>query len=461
MAIPTTVTITPEGRVRKLYGCSSCAKTFRRSEHCIRHERAHTQEKPFTCQFCLKKYARKYDVTFHCRVLLANTECCDRDLVKRHERTIHADLYDALEAVPKQPRSRTVQRSEAVTQTTQFHDSSNGRTNRSPAPSAIDAHHDAGHDSESVRRDSSGIGKDSFQDISNIDPLLLDPSTTVDGTDQQNIFDASSVIATGSGTGPEAIYQFQQAVGTNGNGLHVDVNDVLDDISHEHRDKRPRLDAGSTTALLATPQTTSNYLDTVQTFSDPFELSLFTEIFALDDTYPMPDLSLTPISTDSTLLPDQTNLWGNTLGIATETDQNQQDHLYNYSRRLFRQLPRILQEKSHTTPRAEIDSATYERLCDDIMNRSGMEASQKVVPSNQELQRFLNAYIDCFHRHLPIVHLPSLLISKTPSPLILALSCIGALYRLERRRAVLLYQLALDLLQKVWELQYPSDIPVS
>ncbi|KFZ00061.1 hypothetical protein V500_01194 [Pseudogymnoascus sp. VKM F-4518 (FW-2643)] len=52
------------------YSCSVCQKAFKRSEHCSRHERGHTREKPFMCRHCGRRYARK-------------------DLVTRHEQSFH------------------------------------------------------------------------------------------------------------------------------------------------------------------------------------------------------------------------------------------------------------------------------------------------------------------------------------------------------------------------------------
>ncbi|KAK6331301.1 hypothetical protein TWF730_004387 [Orbilia blumenaviensis] len=54
----------------RTYTCRFCQSVFKRSEHLARHERSHTQEKPFGCSVCSCMFSRK-------------------DLVVRHERMIH------------------------------------------------------------------------------------------------------------------------------------------------------------------------------------------------------------------------------------------------------------------------------------------------------------------------------------------------------------------------------------
>ncbi|CAL1195206.1 unnamed protein product [Candida parapsilosis] len=61
---------TTKSAPQKKYICGFCAKAFTRSEHKQRHERSHTNEKPFHCLQCTSSFVR-------------------RDLLQRHCRTVH------------------------------------------------------------------------------------------------------------------------------------------------------------------------------------------------------------------------------------------------------------------------------------------------------------------------------------------------------------------------------------
>ncbi|KLJ09118.1 hypothetical protein EMPG_15457 [Blastomyces silverae] len=64
----------------RIHVCSICEQRFKRTEHCLRHERAHAKVKPYNCRFCERSYGRK-------------------DLVVRHEKTLHEDEWKKAQAL--------------------------------------------------------------------------------------------------------------------------------------------------------------------------------------------------------------------------------------------------------------------------------------------------------------------------------------------------------------------------
>ncbi|KAF9634975.1 Zinc finger C2H2-type protein [Lasiodiplodia theobromae] len=115
-----------------------------------------------------------------------------------------------------------------------------------------------------------------------------------------------------------------------------------------------------------------------------------------------------------------------------------------------------MREKVTSPPKLTADDAVYEHLCGDIRSRTKEEPDLTAIPKSKELERLMEAYVSCFHCHFPIIHIASLDLPTAPGPLILSICAIGALYRLDRRRAVQLHNIASSSLHRSVSSQPPS-----
>lgn len=70
------------------------------------------------------------------------------------------------------------------------------------------------------------------------------------------------------------------------------------------------------------------------------------------------------------------------------------------------------------------------------------------LPSSQSLTRFINAFFDGFYPHMPMVHIPTFTVEGCPPELILAMAALGAQYRHEHRKGVILFYAAKAIFQE-------------
>jgi len=131
---------------------------------------------------------------------------------------------------------------------------------------------------------------------------------------------------------------------------------------------------------------------------------------------------------------------------------------------IHHRIPRIEKEPFIKAPRIAFSNALYAGMLSDLHTRLMIEQRNTfVIPNANVIQKSIQSYLDCFHPHLPIFHVPTMDLASMPSPLVLSMCAIGALYRLERKTAGLLFTIAELALQnslpesKVLELQTVSD----
>lgn len=117
---------------------------------------------------------------------------------------------------------------------------------------------------------------------------------------------------------------------------------------------------------------------------------------------------------------------------------------------ILSRMPSLLKEtprKTLTSP--IIDENVYYAIMTSVRLQVSTTADMEPLMSRQEMQQFLKCYLICFHKHCPIIHLPSLDLETVPCHLILAMCAIGALYRLRRKTAHDLWQCATQICDKV------------
>lgn len=119
-------------------------------------------------------------------------------------------------------------------------------------------------------------------------------------------------------------------------------------------------------------------------------------------------------------------------------------------------IPVLLQDERRPRPTLILDDTTYLSIWSDLMQRLVLPDHEIDLPPAKGCQAFLSSYVTNFHGHLPIVHLGTLCPKTMPSPLLLIMCSIGALYRLDRRRARQLYDLASRSVQAVCVWMLPS-----
>ncbi|GIJ83172.1 hypothetical protein Asppvi_001691 [Aspergillus pseudoviridinutans] len=99
-----------------------------------------------------------------------------------------------------------------------------------------------------------------------------------------------------------------------------------------------------------------------------------------------------------------------------------------------------------TLPILTVTNQHRERLLQTLTQAHSTEAASD-LPSCHSLSRFANGFFDGFYPHYPMVHIPTFRIDDGEPEILLAMCALGAQFRHENRKAMLLFHAAKDVLQ--------------
>ncbi|KAJ9603158.1 hypothetical protein H2200_012453 [Cladophialophora chaetospira] len=392
--------------VKRKHVCSVCSRAFKRSEHCIRHQRG--REAIWLPGLSTKVQSKVLLIKLPVQLILTTS----RDLLVRHERTLHSPEQVAAAIRKLQTKDEN------------------------PTPSSPSASGDDGSDEIVVVRKGSTVPTPTKHDEGN--SVAMPPSAG------SNVAQVASPLVT-----KDQISELPSTMGLHLADFSVNVSDLEKMRTFPSSVPLPDLDGDL------------EFLD----FFDPF-LGLppkQVEAFALpplntDGWSPLENFS----GSSQTSMQDygfqQTHLLSTSgsphMDDPWATNPNPHDRRYSAS---WPETPvpnfTTIRNEPEVQQNLEIPQTKHPKqaplvftepmrshLLKDLSSRLTPEQLHNFrLPTAAALQKCIRTYVDAFHVHLPIFHLQTMDFEQTASPLILAICAIGAQYRLERKVSASLF----------------------
>lgn len=417
------VAAAPNGKPAKVYTCCDCGKGFRRREHCSRHEQGHRNERPFVCRFCSRRFARK-------------------DVIRRHLKSFH----------PLESEKSKLQKGAEANHT---------------YVSGVQIDHDGSHH-PAMEKDAQCEGSEKYggslidppypESTGGGSPVASMPSTVNLGfsnlpneaAPDQNVSPPGGVnLGIPSGHSRATVEsvdntsQVRQPSFSTHETVDTDMEEFLRTL--ESSDLEPALNSAINSNDANFPDSTSE-IDV-----DGGDFNFFSMLSNSIGDFEDPSFNL-DVELPTTSVADKNfeNRWESHGSAASQTrnpaepastirtglDYQDQSRVTGPVSATSARIPCLSNHLPKTMPPIVVDQAAYDVILQDVQRRlSAKQVLLFKMPNAKNMGLFLTTYLRSFHRHFPLVHLPHLVLTETPSHYLLSMCAIGALYHLDRQTA--------------------------
>ncbi|PNS20504.1 hypothetical protein CAC42_5954 [Sphaceloma murrayae] len=396
----------------KRFLCTTCQRTFARLEHLQRHERTHTNEKPFLCRQCDHRFSRS-------------------DLLTRHERLSHSG-----QKLPAQVDSTGTGGMQ--------NDTKPNKRKRTSSVATMPVQHPQTPFQQPMQPPMAMTPSVPMMapmdtprpSVENGHPYSL--ATLSMAAEHAAMQDSSYVQH------PQLQMQHDGHMSHDSNSVHLQQQDisVQDMATHEMNHDLTTHDMSARTDPMAAHYPGLDFeesLDSLAHFIDNGALSSYHFGSMISAEQPMPFFSPSESLTYSVDQMPST--------LSNFHHNSHFDEPASFSR-FGSRLPSLQPEEkpAHSLQRpmrsrgiADVSLHDRESIVQKLAHFSTALPGNFELPSRLALSRYVAAYVNGFHEHLPFLHIPTMTAENTSIELILAMAAVGAQYCFEGEKGVELF----------------------
>lgn len=181
-------------------------------------------------------------------------------------------------------------------------------------------------------------------------------------------------------------------------------------------------------------------LDSLAAFLDNEPLTSYHFSSLINTEQPMPFFSPESFSYSQDFLPQPHTPAASVLGHG-QPQPEEPNSFSRFGSRLPSLQPENLIEHEESSRRslAEISMDDRQKIIDKLHEFTSVVSESFKLPSRLALCRYISAYINGFHEHMPFLHIPTMSVDTCSLELILAIAAVGAQYTFEGEKGVDLF----------------------